>query len=244
MNRLTVITPILLFILGFLNGCDDNQTTEQGDVHVSIYGESFIEDGIPAHETRDGWAITFKKFNVTIDQVSVSGQTLSAPQELDLTQGSDGDGHLLEVLKVNQGALTEGSYSLSHIEVKGEAQGPAGEHIIFNWALPSSIHYTICHIDERVTADTPAAFQITVHADHLLYDSLVSTSPALGFQAFADADADQDGEVTQAELAATDIGAYDPGNEDVDDLWSWLEALSLTLGHINGEGHCQIDASH
>lgn len=243
-KRSTLIVPMALFALGLLYGCDDDQKAEQGEVRVSIYGESFIEDGIPADETADGWSVTFKKFSVTIDQVSVGGETLSSPKTVDLTQKSNGEGHLLEVFKVGQGALTEGSYSLSDIQIEGEAYGPASERIVFNWSFPSAIHYSTCHIDERVTTDTPAAFQITVHADHLLYDSLVSTSPGLGFQAFADADADQDGVVTQAELAAADIGAYDPGNEDVEGLWAWLEALSLTLGHINGEGHCHIDASH
>jgi hypothetical protein len=94
-----------------------------------------------------------------------------------------------------------------------------------------------------VEKDATAIFQITVHADHLFYDSLVSEEPQLLFQPLADADADQDGDITTEELGATDIGAYDPGNEDLDDLWSFLMAQSRTLGHVDGEGHCQASAT-
>jgi hypothetical protein len=56
----------------------------------------------------------------------------------------------------------------------------------------------------------------------------------------ADADSNDDGEITQAELAESDIGSFDPGSEgDIDDLWSWLVAATRTLGHVDGEGHCE-----
>ncbi len=48
--------------------------------------------------------------------------------------------------------------------------------------------------------------------------------------------------LTRAELEAAGIGAYDPGNADVDDLWAWLVAQSATLGHVDGEGHCDAAA--
>ena len=82
---------------------------------------------------------------------------------------------------------------------------------------------------------------MTVHADHLFYDSLVSEEPELRFDALAAADTDMNDQITEAELAAAGVGSYDVGNEDVDDLWSWLVAHSRTLGHVDGEGHC--DAS-
>lgn len=84
-----------------------------------------------------------------------------------------------------------------------------------------------------------ASFQITVHADHLFSDSLVSSEPKVLFQPLADADSDGDGALSEAELVAADVGAYDPGSEDgIDDLWAWLGAQVRTLGHVDGEGHC------
>ena len=44
---------------------------------------------------------------------------------------------------------------------------------------------------------------------------------------------------TSAELEAADIGSYDPGSDAAgNNLWSWLVAQGRTLGHVDGEGHC------
>jgi hypothetical protein len=70
------------------------------------------------------------------------------------------------------------------------------------------------------------------------YDSFVAEEPALRFDPLAAADADADDVITMAELAATDIGAYDPGNLHIDDFWSFLAAHAATIGHVDGEGFC------
>ena len=60
----------------------------------------------------------------------------------------------------------------------------------------------------------------------------------------ATADSPADGEVTLEELAdikLVDIaeGSYGTGSAShVDDLGSFLQALTMTLGHYRGEGHC------
>jgi hypothetical protein len=59
------------------------------------------------------------------------------------------------------------------------------------------------------------------------------------FEELALADADSDGEITQAELEAAPVpGAFDTGNDEVANLWAFLVAQSRTLGHVDGEGHC------
>ena len=109
----------------------------------------------------------------------------------------------------------------------------------FDWVFDEEVHYTECETTTSVTEGAASTFQITVHADHYFYDSLVSEDPILVFQGLADADADADGEITRAELEAADIGGLDPGSDgSVDDLWSWLVAQNATLGHVDGEGHC------
>ncbi len=63
------------------------------------------------------------------------------------------------------------------------------------------------------------------------------------FQLFADADADGNHAITLDELAAVDITGlanYQVGNAtDVTDLAAFVVAQTATLGHIDGEGHCQ-----
>ena len=84
--------------------------------------------------------------------------------------------------------------------------------------------------------------QLTIHADHLFYDSLISEEPAVRFDLIASADIDDDGEVTLAELAAVDITGqsnYGVGNRtDIRDLAAFIAAKSASVGHIDGEGHC------
>ena len=57
----------LVFAVSMLAAC--TETTSEGTVDVTVYGEDFIEKGIPAEEMTDGWAVTFDRFVVTVDEV-------------------------------------------------------------------------------------------------------------------------------------------------------------------------------
>ncbi len=88
--------------------------------------------------------------------------------------------------------------------------------------------------------------QITIHGDHLFMDSLVEMEPSLRFDAIAAADADHDGDVTLEELEAVSQTAFEAlDHYDVDpdsgitDLRAYLTYLATTVGHIDGEGHCE-----
>ncbi len=226
-----------LLALAFLVACG---TEDKGDgsVTVSAYGESFIEDGIPATDVDDGWAVEFTRFEVRLRDVTVAGIPIGISESIDLARPSSGAGHILGSARVPAGKHTGSSYTIAHVELEGRAV--KGETIkTFHWVFDRPTHYSDCETTSEVLADQSTSFQITVHADHLLYDSLVADDPQLLFQALADADANNDGSITQAELAATDIGAYDPGSESgTNDLWAYLSALVATLGHVDGEGHC------
>ena len=66
--------------------------------------------------------------------------------------------------------------------------------------------------------------------------------PNVAFDLIAASDANADGAVTQEELAAVDITAearYQVGSHDIKDLWSFIAYQATTVGHINGEGHCE-----
>jgi hypothetical protein len=228
----------LLFGLLLLTACGDDDAGT-GTIHVRVYGESFIEDGIPAEEMHDGWAVTFDRFDLSLHDIVVAGVTLEDPGPRDLAAASGGDGH--EVGSVTAAARDhdEPSFTIARVEVEGSAEKD-GTVKSFHWLFTEPTRYERCETTTSVEQNREATFQITIHADHFFYDSLVSEEPQLLFGALADADVDADGSITETELrAAGDIGAYDPGNEEIEDLWSWLVAQHRTLGHVDGEGHCE-----
>lgn len=235
MNRFVVLS--LAFAL--LSACSSDDG--EGTILVTAYGESFIEDGIPAADIQDGWAVDFDSFVVTVSDVTVAGVAVPVGDPLDLSQASTGAGHSIATVTVPAGDHQDASYTIARVELQGTAT-KGQDSKTFSWVFDEPTEYRECETTTSVDDGGMATFQITVHADHFLYDSLVSADPAILFQPIADADTDADGAVTQAELTAADLGTYDPGNEDVSDLWAWLVAQSRTLGHVDGEGHCHAHA--
>jgi hypothetical protein len=209
----------------------------EGEVEVRVWGEAFIEEGIPADAVDDGWAINFSRFEVELRDVSIAGVTLDDPEALDLTDPSEGRGQLVGRAHVAAGEYDDAAFTLVRVQLEGIAE-KAGAQKSFAWTFDAPVDFMNCETLTEVPRDGVGELQITVHADHLFYDSLVSEEPALRFDPIAAADTDDDGVVTMAELAATDIGAYDPGNLAIDDLWSFLAAQAQTMGHVDGEGHC------
>lgn len=121
--------------------------------------------------------------------------------------------------------------------------------VTFAWGFTTATAYGECQ--EATTGDGvsiptggTATIQFTIHGDHFFYDDLQSQDPSLRFAAIAAADADADGHVTLDELAQVDltslpIGQYGTGGDGrVTDLAGFLAALSRTVVHYQGEGHC------
>lgn len=227
--------PFCCFCLSLaLLGCGN----ASGTVNVTAYGEEFIEEGIPAGHVEDGWSIEFARFAVTFSEVTVGGTMLQGAITVDLSEASDGDGQALGALEVIEGDHGDSSFVIERVEVDGSAS-LGDEEKSFSWVFEGAVSYHECETTTSVVRGEAATFQVTVHADHLFYDSLVAEEPKLRFQPLSDADADNDGEITQAELKDTDIGAYDPGSAgDINDLWTFLNAQIATLGHVDGESHC------
>lgn len=211
----------------------------EGTVLATIYGEEFIEEGIPSDSFDDEWSVEFERFSVQVSGVRIGDIAIDADGvKKDLTQASQGDGQELGSAPAPPAELTNSAFTIERIEIEGRAQKGDIEKR-FHWDFMDSVEYAECEPVTVVKAFETSTFQITVHADHLFYDSLVSSEPQMLFQPLADADSDEDGEITREELSKTDIGAYDPGSEGgVDDLWTWLNRLSGTVGHADGEGHC------
>lgn len=213
-----------------------------GVVTVTVYGEDFIEQGIPSDEMADGWSVTFDRFVVTMDEIMVGGVEMPAASSTDIATETEGAGHPVASAMVSAGDHTDSSFTITRVELTGSASKD-GTTKTFDWVFDQQTHYSACETTTPVTDGGTATFQITVHADHFFYDSLVAEEPQVVFQALADADADDNGAITRAELEAADIGSYDPGSAgDVDELWAWLIAQGRTLGHVDGEGHCDSHA--
>ncbi len=111
----------------------------------------------------------------------------------------------------------------------------------FTWTFASDTTYSPCEIGIELKADEQVTTEITIHADHLFYDDLDTSEPNLAFDLIASADANGDGDITKDELLAVDITGetrYQTGSRNISNLWDFIDAQVQTLGHINGEGHC------
>lgn len=138
--------------------------------------------------------------------------------------------------------VTEMQAAGASVLVRGTAT-KGDSSINFDWALNSSSTYNPCEIQGfSPVASEETRVELTIHGDHLFYDSLSSEDPDLIFQAYADADANADGTVTIGELEAVqviDTNFNAGGADDVKTLLDFVTFQSTTLGHINGEGHCE-----
>jgi hypothetical protein len=231
----SLITSALLLVIG----CS-SESGGSGILDLNAYGEAFIEEGIPADAFADGWAVTFERFDVKLVGVVAAGHEFGS-YTVDLTEDSDGEGHVLDSTDAPTGEVDDAEFEIERVTLEGAAtKGDTTK--TFAWTFSEPVRYHECESGPTLQDGATGTFQITVHADHLFYDSLVSEEPDMRFQALADADADDDGVITQDELEVADIGLYDAGSEGTaDNLWLFLTAQSHTLGHVNGEGHCHAE---
>lgn len=240
-----------------------------GTLEVRIYGEDFIEQGIPAAAFHDQWSVKFSRFLVAAGELTAARGTTAAMSDpglriFDLTRPSSGRGHLVTTAAVDGGRYDRISYRIAPPPAAARpgnatvadrdllvargcallADGSATKQTItkrFAWCLPTKTRYHHCESTALVDGNTAAA-QLTVHADHLFYDDLFAAEPRVAFDLIALGDANDDGEVTEAELRAVDITReerYQVGSEKITNLWDFIAFLSATVGHIDGEGHCE-----
>lgn len=263
------IVTIFAAAAAALPACDEDggQTESQGEgmLRVTVYGEEYIEDQIPAADVVDGWKIQFSTFLVGLDGIEADGTPVPGAWVFDLTQASGGTGHEVDAISMPAGRVEHldyrvgpvsapdgGTATAAQIElmtsmgygvyVEGTAD-KGGRSLSFGWGFSGSTRYVQCETAQGLQAGAEATSQITIHADHLFYDDLDSSEPNVAFDLIASADADGDGNVTPDELRAVDITGqtrYQVGSRDITDLWSFIEAQIGTLGHIDGEGHCEI----
>lgn len=226
MPRMLRHTAPLLLLLG---ACDPGHDT----LTVRIYGEAFIESGIPAGVFDDGWTLHYDRFLVSVGKVDVgetgAGPALSEPgfQIFDLTQPSMGAGSLVAEAIVPTGRYDDTAYFIApaadaragnasaddvtmmrsggySVYVAGSASKD-GVTKRFAWGFGAVTDYVACESLAAVNPGEPGEVQITIHGDHLFYDELYDPEALLLFDLVASADVDEDGEITQAELLAVDL---------------------------------------
>jgi hypothetical protein len=259
----------LSVVVATLSGC------ASGDLDITIYGEDFIEAGIPAEVFADGGAVTFDRFLVNVSQLAVKGGdgveggAFAGPVVFDVTQAGPTAVTSLSGLEARRyedisavvapaAAATAGNASADDVALMNDnghsvfVSGTAsfdGEDFTFAWGFDTDTAYVDCALEDEssgvvVPAGAAGEWQLTIHGDHLFYDDLADEGAVLRLAAVAAADADENGDVTLAELAAVDLTTLPPdqygtgGAGDVNTLADFMGALTRTLVHHTGEGHC------
>ncbi|MEM6733029.1 MAG: hypothetical protein AAF658_15840, partial [Myxococcota bacterium] len=195
-------TTLLVLVSAIGVGCG----SDEGEVIVSAYGEDFIELGLTSEDLEDDWSVNFSRFDVSVDAVDIADLSLQSLGSVALARESGGEGHEIARGMAAVGDYDGPRYVMSDIRVTGQAV-LGNMTKAFDWSFPASVTYENCETRTSVSADGAARFEITVHSDHLFYDSLVAEEPLLFFGPIAAADTNDDGDITQSELAGTDSGA-------------------------------------
>jgi hypothetical protein len=271
-SRLLFPIAALTFVPVF-TACDDDTAADDapapGTVSVSVYGEEYIEDALPASVFSDGWTVTFDEFLISLGAVHVApegadaGFAAPAYRVYDVARSTGGAGQVVGSGASPGAAHLEVEYTIAPAADAVAADGTTTEQLdrvrnaghalfvrgravkgdvtkTFAWGFDTRTVYAPCHAAGAVDGgSTPV--QLTIHGDHLFYDDLFSETPNVSFDLVAASDADGDGEITRAELLATDLSTqarYQVGSEPIGDLWHFVEFLTATVGHIDGEGHC------
>jgi hypothetical protein len=234
-------------------------------LRVAAHGEEFVEDRIPAEVLVDGWTIDFHRFLVAISAIEADGEPLEGRFVVDLTQGSGGEGHALGTVMLPAEGQPTLAFQVAPLDTATpvsatdddvamlvdtgaslfvEGAASKGDRTVsFAWAFATATRSVNCQSSAELVDGREATSLLTFHADHLFYDDLDSATPNVAFDLVAAADVDGDGEVTEPELRALDItteSRYQVGSRAVTELWSYIEVQTGTLGHIDGEGHCEL----
>ena len=253
---------VALTALLSLVACDASR--REATMRVSMYGEPLVEDGIPGHAFVDGWSVDFSRFLVSVSDVAADDTVLDGARLYDLSVRSMGEGHLVGELEVPAGPQDHLEFRIAPAttfvggntpdddralmlsqghSIYAEGRATRGDDVIaFAWGFDTQTRYSHCHIDQDLADGDFGEAQMTIHADHLFYDDLDSEEPNIAFDLLAAADTNADGRIEADELAAVDIRSesrYQVGSRDISDLRSFVTAQTRTLGHIDGEGHCE-----
>lgn len=217
-----------------------------GDWVVTTWGEDFIEDEIPSGEFSDGCAVRYDTFSVNISEAALldGDDEIAGEVEAGVFDVTEPGPQTVGVASVPAAHYDTARFVISpDIHVVGTLTCGA-DSVTFDWSFDTETTYLCEPADLTVPSGGEATTDLTIHGDHLFYDSLESADAGLQGQPILEADADKDGAVTLAELSAVSVASigHDVGQySEVTDLGAFITHLSRTLGHVDGEGHCQVN---
>lgn len=128
------------------------------------------------------------------------------------------------------------------------------EEVTFRFLVPAETAFGPCEADGipgvPVTGDVTTAVGITIHGDHMFFDSFGTHDVQRRAQWIADADLDDSGHVDEEELmtiTGTALSELFPSDEyalggwtafPIESAYDFLRAQLQTQGHFLGEGEC------
>ena len=254
--RAVPFLPLLLLV-----GCG-----AQGEWTLETWGEDYIEQRIPSDDFADGCTASYDTFLVGLTDLGlVDGNgdfaaTIDGALVFDMAQEGP---HLVGTAAAPVGLYTtvkariapsadfaSGNATVEQVALLADngwsvyASGTAtcgDDQVSFAWGFAGDTTYLCAPEGLEVPRGGAALSELTIHGDHLFYDGLEDPDAQVRAAAIVAADADGDGVVTQAELAQVDVAplGYTVGQFGaVRTLADFVDHLTTTLGHIDGEGHC------
>jgi hypothetical protein len=228
----------------------------EGTWTAEVWGEGYIEEGIPAEIFADGCSARFSRFDLRVGTAAIAGGGEAGPFAVDLTTPGpqtltsiDGAEGLYDEVSFGMGpGAADGAVGAgldaagASLAVEGTLSCPSGP-VGFAWAFDTAVTWTCAPDGLTIGKGGQGASQLTVHGDHLFYDGLEDPEAAVRGEALVAADSDGDGDLTRAELEGAQVAplGYTVGSHaEVSDLWAFLEVQTRSLGHIDGEGHCEV----
>lgn len=243
-------------------------------VRFTTWGEAFIEEGIPAASFEDGWSVKFTKFLVIVKEITVTDAANAigsnqpgakafdlvkkGPVEIyastvpvktwDVVRFSIAPDANAEASNIEPGDLALLKTRAASLIVIGSAT-KSGVTKTFEWNFTHNTVYDNCERADGMGKGLVAlpgrelTVQLTMHGDHLFYDQLTGDAK-LRFDAFANADANNDNKVTLDEVQAVQLtslpaGQYGTaGAANVRNLRDFMTQNSRSIGHFDGEGEC------
>lgn len=165
-------------------------------------------------------------------------------------------GFTIEAAEAGAGVLGDVDEAVADAMVEADASyaiaGTASDGISsvrFDWQLAAHTRNTECTNGDDgtqgvvVIENGTVEAEITVHIEHVFYDTLGVEGPSLVMDAMV-ALAGEDGVVTTSELAAAAIDPiiYDKGSYDVVDMLGFVTIGAASQAHLNGAGLCTLEA--
>ncbi len=238
-----------------------------GEWTAETWGESYIEEGIPAADFVDGCSVVYDSFLLAMGDVALldgDGVEVGVVEGQQVFEMVGAGPHVVGSAEVPSTHYAYARFAISpasgavagnateaqvtelgtlSIRVKGTLTC-GGEAKTFDWSFATDTTYNCEPEDLTIPAGGEDGTQFTIHGDHLFYDGLENPDAEVRGQAIFDADGDHDGVIESVELDDIEVSqlGYEVGRfSAVTTLRHFVGALTQTLGHVDGEGHCQVD---